>query len=176
MDNRTLVFIDGPSLFYSSKALNLNVDFSKLRDYFANKYTLIGLRYYNLVPNGEKTSVSRLTSHLMHNGYTCIVPGVDVSETEDGGRVFDGSVTDNILGDISLAALNSRLAHIVLLGHDSRYVPALQSLQLHGISTTLIGTRETDPPRVGSYLLSSATNFLELAALLENYDESVKDD
>ena len=72
-DEKLAIFIDGSNLFSTVKALNLDIDYSKLRRYFADRSQLLRINYYTaLIDDAENSPLRPLVDWLDYNGYTMI--------------------------------------------------------------------------------------------------------
>ena len=72
-DERTALFIDGSNLHASAKALNLEIDYKKLRKEFVGRGKLLRAYYYTaLIENEESSPLRPLVDWLTYNGYTIV--------------------------------------------------------------------------------------------------------
>lgn len=161
--DRTVVVIDGPSLYYSTLGSGVPaVNFLKMREYFAEKSNLMNIFYFNLFPKGERTALHKVVDFMMHNGFVCRVPSTDFIVGDDGKRHPSLSVKDFVLEALDNIVDSTQIEQVVLIGHNKFYEKALRDLQFSGKRTVLIGTRKSEPPKVTLSLLSAAGNFMEL--------------
>ena len=69
-DEKTCLFIDGSSLYSTSRGLGFDVDYKKLLDFFTSKSHVIRAYYYAAILDTEDYSpLKPLTELLSSNGY-----------------------------------------------------------------------------------------------------------
>ena len=75
--DRIALFIDGANLYSAARALNVDLDFRKLSDWFSQKGQLVRAYYYTAVVEGEEFSPIRpLVDWLDYNGFTVVTKPV----------------------------------------------------------------------------------------------------
>ena len=72
-DERVVLFIDGPSLHMTARALGFEVDYKELLAYFMRKTRLVRAMYYTtILEQQEFTAVRPLVDWLEYNGFTLV--------------------------------------------------------------------------------------------------------
>ena len=57
--DKTALFIDGSNFYAAAKGLNLDIDFARMRAYFAKDTNLIRAYYYTAIPEDQEFSSLR---------------------------------------------------------------------------------------------------------------------
>ena len=72
-NERIVLFIDGPNLHATAKALGFDIDYKKLLAHFSSRGRLIRAIYYTTVlEQDEFVSIRPLVDWLEYNGYTLV--------------------------------------------------------------------------------------------------------
>ena len=67
------IFIDGANLHSTIKALDIEIDYKKLIDFYSSNYNLLRAYYYTaLLENNKNQKLSPLLDWLEYNGYRLI--------------------------------------------------------------------------------------------------------
>lgn len=122
---RLALLVDGPNLWGATKALGLDVDFGRMREFFANKATLVSATYFGLIPDSDEfTPIRRLADWLDFHGWQAIV------------RPKDPDV------DLAVCAMeiSGRIDHFVLATGDSDFVMLVEALQRRACTVTVLST------------------------------------
>jgi len=121
-DERTVVFIDGASLYSASSKLQIPVDYKKLLSLFRDNTNLIRVYYYTVVTDGaEHDPLRRLVDFLDYSGYTI------VSKLRDGDRYRKGSMDVDLTIDMLRMAPN--VDHIVLMSGEGDFKRVVAEVQ-----------------------------------------------
>src|SRR5690606_836036 len=90
---KVAVFIDGYQLYSTSRALDFDIDFSKLSRYFSETAYLLRINYYTTVSDdGEYSSVRPLVDWLGYNGYKVITKVTKEWTDASGRRRYKGNI------------------------------------------------------------------------------------
>jgi uncharacterized LabA/DUF88 family protein len=112
---RVGLFIDGPNLYATSKALEFDIDYKRLLEFFRGKARLIRALYYTaLIEDQEFSSIRPLVDWLDYNGYTMVTKPTKEFTDAQGRRKIKGNM------DIELAVDALSMAN----GLDQSYFPA----------------------------------------------------
>lgn len=167
-NDRTALFIDGSNLYSAARALQHDLDFRRMLEWFRAKSKLTRAYYYTAIVEGEEFSpVKPLVDWLDYNGFTVVTKPVK--------RFTDGSGHSRIKGnmDIEIAVdmleLAPHLDHIVLFSGDGDFRRVVEVLQSKGIRVTVISTTKTQPPHIADELRRQADFFLDLNDLLTEF-------
>ena len=163
---RVGLFIDGANLYATSKALDFDIDFKRLLDFFRGKARLVRALYYTaLIEDQEFSSIRPLIDWLDYNGYTLVTKPTKEFTDAQGRRKIKGNM------DIELAVDALRLAdgldHIVLFSGDGDFRSLVAALQEVGKRVSVVSSLETQPPMVADALRRQADQFVDLANLEE---------
>jgi len=154
------LFIDGPNLYYSAKALGIEIDFKRLLTEFSTRGSLIRAFYYTTIHEGDEShSIRPLVDWLDYNGYT--VRAKPAKEYDDGeGR---RKVKRNIAIELVVDAIEiaNRVDRIVVFTDDGEFRSFVQAMQRRGVHVTVVSTLRTKP-HMASELRRQTDAFIEL--------------
>lgn len=158
---RIVLFIDGPNLHATAKALGFDVDYKKLLVLFRSEGRLIRAIYYTTVLEQEEfVSIRPLVDWLEYNGYTLVTKPAKEFVDSLGRRRLKGSM------DVELAVDAMRLApqfdHAILFTGDGDFRSLVAALQLQGKRVTVISTLQASS-MVSDDLRRQADQFVDLA-------------
>jgi uncharacterized LabA/DUF88 family protein len=167
--NKIALFIDGPNLYATAKALAFDIDFKRLLKEFQSRGTLLRAFYYTaIIEDQEYSSIRPLIDWLDYNGYTVV--------TKRSKEFIDGSGRRKVKGnmDIELAVDAMELAEhvdqIVLLSGDGDFRPLVEAVQRRGVRVTVISTMSSQPPMIADELRRQADVFTDLVELQSKID------
>ena len=90
-NGKTVVFIDGQSLFITAKTLGFSIDFKRLLDELKTYGDVIRIKYYTLVDDEDENSpLIPLTDWLSYNGYSVVIKGAVARLVGMKGGVVSG--------------------------------------------------------------------------------------
>jgi uncharacterized LabA/DUF88 family protein len=161
---RVGLFIDGPNLYATSKALEFDIDYKRLLEFFRGKARLIRALYYTaLIEDQEFSSIRPLVDWLDYNGYTMVTKPTKEFTDAQGRRKIKGNM------DIELAvdalSMASGLDHIVLFSGDGDFRSLVEALQEAGKRVSVVSSLVVQPPMVADALRRQADQFVDLADL-----------
>ena len=77
MEDKIALFIDGPNLHATAKALGFDIDFKRLLKEFQGRGALVRAFYYTaMFEDQEFSSIRPLIDWLDYNGYTVVTKGL----------------------------------------------------------------------------------------------------
>ena len=160
---RIVLFIDGPNLHATAKALGFDIDYKKLLSLFNGQARLIRAIYYTTVlEQDEFVSIRPLVDWLEYNGYTLVTKPAKEFVDSLGRRRLKGSM------DVELAVDAMRLApqfdHAVLFTGDGDFRSLVAALQLKGKRVSVVSTLQASS-MVSDDLRRQADQFVDLADL-----------
>ena len=160
---RIVLFIDGPNLHATAKALGFDVDYKKLLVHFKSQGRLIRAIYYTTVLEQEEfVSIRPLVDWLEYNGFTLVTKPAKEFVDSLGRRRLKGSM------DVELAVDAMRLApqfdHAILFTGDGDFRSLVAALQLQGKRVSVISTLQASS-MVSDDLRRQADQFVDLADL-----------
>jgi len=158
------LFIDGPNLHASAKALGFDIDFKRLLDEFRKRGLLTRAYYYTtLVEDQEYSPIRPLVDWLDYNGFSLVTKPAKEYIDREGRKRFRGDMHIELAVD--MMELAARLDHAVLFSGDSDFVPAVAAIQRKGVRATVVSTIKSQPPMAGDELRRQADSFVDLADL-----------
>ena len=166
--DRIALFIDGANLYSAARALNVDLDFRKLSDWFGQKGQLVRAYYYTAVVEGEEFSPIRpLVDWLDYNGFTVVTKPVKRFTDAQGQSRIKGNMDIEIAVD--MLELAPHIDHAVLFSGDGDFRRVVQAVQAKGVRVTVISTQKTQPPHIADELRRQADAFLDLNDLMAEF-------
>lgn len=162
MTDRLALFIDGAAFHHTARALNTNIDYVRLRNFFAQQGTLIKAHYFTRLveePNGT-IKLAPLTDFLGFNGYQ--VHTRFAQERPDAGPDGQPFFTGSMNIDITIAMIEAcdYADHLYLFSGKTEYIPLLEYLNRRGKRITIVSSRIAK--NISDELRRLADNFIEL--------------
>jgi uncharacterized LabA/DUF88 family protein len=163
-NDRLAVFIDGANLYSSSRQLPYEIDYKKIREYFAEKSKLMRIFYYTAVLDQEEYMPIRpLLDWLAYNGYTVVTKPAKQHSDGHGGLRTKGNMDIEIAVDAMEHA--PHIDHMVLFSGDGDFRRLIESLQRQGTRVTVISTLADGNRKVADELRRQADQFMDLEDL-----------
>jgi uncharacterized LabA/DUF88 family protein len=163
-NERIGLFIDGTSLYETSKSLGFDVDYKRLLSLFRDKGTLVKALYYTAIAAEQEYSPIRpLISWLDYNGFS-VVTKAPRDNTQGAGR-RKGKPNMDIEITVDAMRLSKHLDHVVLFSGDGDFRSLVAALQQRGKRVSVVSTLETQPPMIADDLRRQADHFIDLADL-----------
>lgn len=167
-DERTCLFIDGSSLYSTSRGLGFDVDYKKLLDFFTSKTHVIRAYYYAAILDTEDYSpLKPLTDWLSYNGYFLVTKPAREFTDSTGKRRVKGNMEIEIAVDMMEMA--PHIDHAILFSGDSDFRRVVEAVQRQGTRVSVVSSMRSSPPLIGDDLRRQADNFLELATIAANF-------
>jgi uncharacterized LabA/DUF88 family protein len=166
--NRTgkiAIFIDGPNLYATAKALGIDIDFKRLLTAFEDRGTLVRALYYTAVfEDSDYVSIRPLIDWLDYNGYTVVAKATKEFFDAGGHRKVKGNI------DVELAVdaldLARHVDEIVLFSGDGSFCSLVAALQRRGVRVNVVSSIAVHPPMIAAELRRQADWFFDLKNLL----------
>lgn len=158
------LFIDGPNLFWTAKALGFDIDYKRLLNEFESQATLLHAFYFTpITEDQEYSSLRPLIDWLDYNGYTVVTKmAKEFPETNSRRKVKASMGIELAVRAMELA---KHVDQVVLFSGDADFRPLAQALQRRGVRVIVISTISTEPPMISSELRRQADIFIDLAEL-----------
>jgi uncharacterized LabA/DUF88 family protein len=161
---RIALFIDGPNLFATAKALGLDIDYKRLLNTFQSRGTLVRAFYYTAIfEDQEHVAIMPSIDWLDYNGYTVVTKATKEFTDASGRRKVKGNM------DIELAVdameMSEHVDEMVLFSGDGDFRSLVEAIQRRGVRVTVVSTISTQPPMVADELRRQADVFLDLREL-----------
>ena len=165
---RIALFIDGANLYSAAKALNADLDFSRLLEMYRAKGVLVRAYYYTAVIEGEEFSpIKPLVDWLDYNGFTVVTKPVKRFTDGEGRSRIKGNMDIEIAVD--MLELAPRLDHVVLFSGDGDFRRVVEAVRAKGCRVTVVSTLKSQPPMAADELRRAADQFIDLADLLGEF-------
>jgi hypothetical protein len=166
--DRLAIFIDGSNLYSAARALQHDMDFKRMLDWFREKSVLTRAYYYTAVVEGEEFSpVKPLVDWLDYNGFSVVTKPVKRFTDGQGHSRIKGNMDIEIAVD--MLELAPRLDHAVLFSGDGDFRRLVQAVQALGVRVTVVSTQKTQPPHIADELRRQADAFLDLNDLMAEF-------
>ncbi|MGB1106230.1 MAG: NYN domain-containing protein [Candidatus Puniceispirillaceae bacterium] len=164
---RTVLFIDGSNFYASARTLGMDIDYARMRAYFAQNAHLIRACYYTALPEDQEYSPLRpLIDWLDYNGYSVVSKLTrEFTDPETGKRRVKGNMDMEIALD--MLRLAPKIEHAILFSGDGDFCRLLEDVQGMGVRVTVVSTTKTSPPMAADSLRRMADEFIELENLRE---------
>lgn len=161
-DEKLAIFIDGSNLFATAKSLNFDIDYSRLRRYFADRSRLLRANYYTaLIEDAEYSPLRPLVDWLDYNGYTMITKPTKEFTDDRGEKKIKGNMDMELA--IDMMGMAEHADHIVLFSGDGDFRRLVESVQRKGVRVTVVSSTKTQPSMVADELRRQADSFIEIS-------------
>jgi uncharacterized LabA/DUF88 family protein len=163
---RVALFIDGPNIHSSFKALNMAVDYAKVLDHFSQNVSLVRAIYYTAIRNdSEYNSLRPLIDWLAYNGYKVVTKPTKEFQDLEGNKRVKGNM------DIEIAVDALEITHfvdrIILFSGDGDFRYLVEAIQRKGKQVTVVSTMMVKPPMLADELRRQADRFIDVKSLEE---------
>ncbi len=167
-EEKLAIFIDGSNLFATAKSLNFDIDYSRLRRYFADRSRLLRANYYTaLIEDAEYSPLRPLIDWLDYNGYTMITKPTKEFTDDRGEKKIKGNMDMELA--IDMMGMAEHVDHIVLFSGDGDFRRLVESVQRKGVRVTVVSSTKTHPPMIADELRRQADSFIEIADMHEEF-------
>ena len=158
------IFIDGPNLYSSARALGFDIDYRKLLELFGSQGRLVRAFYYTaLLEDQEYSSIRPLVDWLDYNGYTMVTKPAKEFTDAMGHRRIKGNMDIEIAVD--MMEMGKKVDHIVLFSGDGDFRRLIEAVQREGVRVSVVSTMRTSAPMVADELRRQTDAFIELQDL-----------
>ena len=148
------IFIDGPNLHSSARALGFDIDYRKLLELFGSQGRLVRAFYYTaLIDDQEYSPLRPLVDWLDYNGYTMVTKPAKEFTDAMGHRRIKGNMDIEIAVD--MMEMGRKVDHIVLFSGDGDFRRLIEAgaarggagqRGLHAAHLPFDGGRRAAPP------------------------------
>ena len=160
-DEKIAVFIDGANLYATARALEIDIDYKRLKTYFAGQSRLIRVLYYTAIADDQEYSPLRpLVDWLDYNGFTLVTKPLKEFTDDGGRRKIKGNMDVELAVD--MLALAPTLDHVVLFSGDGSFRRLIEAVQQMGVRVTVVSSNSTQPSMVADELRRQADHFVDL--------------
>jgi uncharacterized LabA/DUF88 family protein len=169
--NRIAIFIDGPNLHATSKALGFDVDFRRLLTEFESRGTILRAFYYTaIVEDQEYSSVRPLIDWLGYNGYSVVTK--PTKEFIDGSGRRKVKANMNIELAVSAMELAAHIDEMLLFSGDGDFRSLVEAIQRRGVRVTVVSSIACQPAMVADELRRQADEFIDIDLLQQGISRS----
>lgn len=176
-EEKLAIFIDGSNLFATAKSLNFEIDYNRLRQYFANSSRLVRANYYTaLIEEAEYSPLRPLVDWLDYNGYTMITKPTKEFTDDKGEKKIKGNMDMELA--IDMMGMAEHVDHMVLFSGDGDFRRLVEAVQRRGVRVTVVSSTKTNPAMIADELRRQADSFIEISNMhkefgrIESTDES----
>lgn len=163
---RLALFIDGPNLHASAKALGFEIDYKVLRLEFMRRATLLRAYYYTLILEDDEYSMVRpLVDWLQYNGFTVVAKPAKKFTDGTGHQIVKGSTEVELAVDA--IELSRYVDHAVIFSGNGNLKAMVECLQRNSVRVSVVSTIRSHPAMVSDELRRQADNFIDLYDLKE---------
>ncbi|MCC3860654.1 NYN domain-containing protein [Pseudemcibacter aquimaris] len=167
-DEKLAIFIDGSNLFATAKSLHFDIDYSRLRRYFADKSRLVRANYYTaLIEEAEYSPLRPLVDWLDYNGYTMITKPTKEFTDEKGDKKIKGNMDMELA--IDMMGMAEHVDHMVLFSGDGDFRRLVEAVQRRGVRVSVVSSTKTHPSMIADELRRQADSFIEIADMEEAF-------
>ena len=158
------LFIDGPNVHSSARALGFDIDYRKLLELFGSQGRLVRAFYYTaLLDDQEYSPLRPLVDWLDYNGYTMVTKPAKEFTDAMGHRRIKGNMDIEIA--IDMMEMGKKVDHIVLFSGDGDFRRLIEAVQREGVRVSVVSTLRTSPSMVADELRRQTDAFIELQDL-----------
>ena len=141
------LFIDGSNLYNAARALNFDIDYKKLLQYFAKNGHLVRAFYYTaLIEDQEYSPIRPLVDWLDYNGYTMVTKPAKEYTDSAGRRKVKGNMDIELAVDVM--EMSERFDHIILFSGDGDFFSLVDAVQRKGVRVSVVSTVRSQPPMI----------------------------
>src|SRR3954449_1106165 len=145
------LFIDGPNLHATAKALGFEVDYRRLLEEFQTHGRLVRAFYYTIVVEDQDSfSVRPLVDFLDYNGFTVVTKPAKDSIDLNGRRNIKGNM--NIELAVDAMAIAEHVDGIVLFSGNGDFRSLVEAVQRRVVYVTLRSPRSSHLPFMTVFL------------------------
>lgn len=160
-DEKIAIFIDGANLYAAARALNFDIDYKRLLEYFQDQAKLTRAFYYTaLIEDQDYSPIRPLVDWLDYNGYTMVTKPTKEYTDASGRRKIKGNMDIEIAVDIMQMA--PYIDHVILFSGDGDFRRLVEAVQRRGNRVSVCSTIRSQPPMLADDLRRQADVFIEL--------------
>lgn len=174
-DEKLAIFIDGSNLYATAKSLNFDIDYGRLRRYFAEKSRLVRANYYTaLIEDVEYSPLRPLVDWLDYNGFTMITKPTKEFTDERGDKRIKGNMDMELA--IDMMGMAEHVDHMVLFSGDGDFRRLVEAVQRRGVRVSVVSSTKTNPSMIADELRRQADSFIEIANMEEAFGRQESSD
>ncbi|NOZ43500.1 MAG: NYN domain-containing protein [Alphaproteobacteria bacterium] len=167
-NEKLALFIDGSNLFATAKSLNFDIDYKRLRSFFAKNGLLLRANYYTaLLEDQEYSPLRPLVDWLDYNGYTLVTKPTKEFTDSKGEKKIKGNMDMELA--IDMMGMTEHVDHMVLFSGDGDFRRLVEVIQRRGVRVTVVSSTRTVPPMIADELRRQADVFVELSDMYQEF-------
>ncbi len=167
-NEKLALFIDGSNLFATAKALNFDIDYKRLRNFYAQKGILLRANYYTaLLEDQEYSPLRPLVDWLDYNGYTLVTKPTKEFTDSRGEKKIKGNMDMELA--IDMMGMAEHVDHMVLFSGDGDFRRLVEVVQRRGVRVSVVSSTKTSPPMIADELRRQADIFIELSNMHDEF-------
>lgn len=164
LSSKVGLFIDGPNLHATSKALGFDIDFKRLPSQFQCLGSVSRAFYYTTLPEDPANWPLRpLVDWLDYNGYTVVTKTAKEFVDAEGRRKIKADIGVELAVDAMTFA--AQFDEMVLFSGDGDLRSLVEAVQRRGVRVTVVSTMASQRPMIADELRRQADVFIDLASL-----------
>ncbi|MBR7158183.1 MAG: NYN domain-containing protein [Alphaproteobacteria bacterium] len=162
-EDKVALFIDGSNFYAATKSSGFDVDYSRLKEYFAKSERLVRAFYYTCQQEDPEYSPLRpLVDWLDYNGFKVLSkPSTEFIDSM-GVKHMKDSV--NIEIAVDMLQMADHVDHIVLFSGDGDFFPLMDAVQKKGVRFTVVSKTSM----AADDLRRKADTFIDVAKLAKD--------
>lgn len=143
------LFIDGPNLYATARALNFDIDYKRLLQEFRSRGSLVRAFYYTaLTQDEENGSFRALIDWLDYNGYSVITkPAKEYLDASNRRKIKDSMEIELAVNVMEIA---NQVDQIVLFSGAADFRSLVKAVQRRGVCVTVVSTIVSKPHMIAS--------------------------
>ena len=158
---RVCIFVDGGNMFHSVRALNVKIDYEKVRDVLVKGRRLLRAYYYSGSDNTPRQNA--FFNVLQYIGYDVKT----LSLKHYGGKPFEKGIDVMLVTDMLLGAHRNLYDTAILCSGDKGYMYAIKAIKEIGKRVEVAGFEHS----TAKELELIADQFINLTLILDNIRE-----
>jgi uncharacterized LabA/DUF88 family protein len=171
---KIVLFIDGPNLHGTVKALGFDIDYKRLLEEFRSRGNLLRAFYYTAIFEDQQfSSIRPLVDWLDYNGYQVVTKSPKEFVDDAGRRKVKGNMDIEL--SVDAMELAPHIDHMVLFSGDGDFRSLVESVQRRGVRVTVVSSMGAQPSMVADELRRQADAFLDIADLQSKIGREPRD-
>jgi len=177
-DQRTALFIDGPSFYSTTSRLGWDVDYRRLRAHFETESKLYRAMYFTALPENSDvrgadgdpihhSPVIKLVDWLSYNEYRTITKPMREFRDSEGRIRQKGNLQVEIA--VEMMEATQFADHMILFSGDGDLEHVVDAVQRRGVKVTVASTVRLSPLPISGDLRRIVDRFIDLS------DDAVKE-
>ncbi len=163
--DKAAMFIDGSNLYAASRALDFDIDYSRLLAWAGKQGRLVRAFYYTaLMDEQDYSPIRPLVDWLDYNGYTMVTKPTKEFVDSSGRRKIKGNMDIELAIDVMEMA--EKVDHIIIFSGDGDFRRLIEAVQRKGVRVSVVSTIQSSPPMVADELRRQADSFIDLQTLI----------